>query len=118
MAKKKVTEPKVSGDVGYYRTGYWTHMEYFATGEGVTHEIQFCYADNPQEAIEKHLDRFVGKENQDARKYFGVGVTAYEYKSADAKKLLKAYLKNGEKLFNVFQEAGCEMYMKIYWNFS
>jgi hypothetical protein len=92
-------------------------MNYFATGEGMTHEIQFCWADNPQEAIEKHLDRF-GYKDEKGREYFKVGVVAHNYKSKEAKELFATFLKDGDKMFHIMQDAAFDFQFKVYWNFS
>jgi hypothetical protein len=113
--KKKVTESEAIYDA--YRDGYVTFMEYFATGEGMTQEINFCWADSPDEAINKHLDRFEVKDAQ-SREYFRRGITVYSHKSPQAKKLFKTYFKDGDKIFNIMQSAVFDMHFKLYWNFS
>ena len=115
MAKKKVT--KTETETEEYRDGYVTYMNYFATGEGMTHEIQFCWADSPKEAKEKHLDKF-GYKDAEGRKYFGAGVVVYQYQSKDARELLKQFLVDGEKISNIMQSAVFDFHMKLYWNFS
>lgn len=92
-------------------------MNYFATGEGMTHEINHCWADNPQEAIEKHLKEF-GNKTKSSRDYFRPGVEAMLASSKDAKKLLMRFFKDGGKMFHIMQDAAFELHMKLYWNFS
>lgn len=113
MAKKKVTKTETDE----YRDGYVTYMQYFATGEGMTHELQFCWADTPEGAKAKHLDKF-GYKDEAARNYFGAGVVVHQYKSAEAKALFEQFFKNGDKFFYIMQDAAFDMHFKVYWNFS
>lgn len=114
MKKKKVTA-KVMGTAVSPRNGWVTYMNHFATGEGMTHEIQFCWAMSPQEAIEKHLDRFEYKED---RTYFRDGVIAHDYRSEGAKALFVEFLKDGDHMFNIMQKEVFDFQFKIYWNFN
>ena len=120
MAKKKVTKTKAVGDIPHERRGYLTYMEYFATGEGFTYEINFCYADTKQEAIEKHLDRFIGTDpnKQSARNYFGVGVVAYESDSKKAEEMINHLFKDGGAILHHLNTAGIEFHFKFYYNHS
>lgn len=112
MAKKKVTK-----DTGFYRHSYFTFMEYFATGEGFTYEINFCHADSKKAAVEKHLDRFVG-ERKEARDYFGCGVVAYRSDSKKAAELIKQFFVPHEQFIKHMNGAGIEFYFKTYYNYS
>jgi hypothetical protein len=95
-------------------------MEYFATGEGFTYEINFCVVDTPEQAIEKHLDKFIGigPKYKNSRDYFRLGVQALRLKSATAKKLLQQWFVNSESIYNHLNAAGIEMQFKIYYNHS
>jgi len=96
---------------------YITYMEYFATGEGMTYEINFCYAIDKKEAIEKHLDRFYGK-NKRAKDYFRVGIVAFESKSKKAEEILNEFFKEERKLLTHLNNAGTEFHFKIHYNYS
>ena len=96
---------------------YITFSDYFATGEGRTLEIQFCYADTPDEAIQKHLDRFYPKD-MPAQLYFGPGVEAVLLSSQRAKEILTPAFKGVDTLLNILNNAGVEFYWKFYYNFS
>jgi hypothetical protein len=113
MKKKKVTKQ----ESGLYRHGYFTFMEYFATGEGFTYEINFCYADTKKEAIEKHLDRFVG-DRKESRDYFGCGVAVYRSDSKKAADLIKQFFVHHEAFIKHMNAAGIEFYFKTYYNYS
>lgn len=92
-------------------------MNYFATGEGMTHEINTCWADNEKEALEEHLDSF-GYKDASSRNYFGAGIVVMDASSKDAKDLMCDFLKDGDKLFHLMQEAVFELHLKLYWNLS
>ena len=113
MKKKLRKQP----DPEMYRGGFLTYMDYAATGEGRTIELNFCYADSKKEAIERHLDRFIGAD-AGARKYFKVGVVAHDIKSKDAKELLQDVFNHSEGMWKALCEAGIEFHMKFYFNYS
>lgn len=100
--------------------GFLTCMDYFATGEGRTIELNFCYCDTKEEAKEKHLDRFIGKDPKDlaARNYFGVGVEVMKIESKKAKEVLMDMFKHGEGTWNALRKGGVEFHYKFYFNFS
>lgn len=97
--------------------GFLTYMDYAATGEGRTVEINFCLVSSEDEAREKHLDRFVGKD-ESSRNYFGVGVDVSPIESEKAKELLQNVFKFGDNLHKNLVEAGIEFYFKCYVNYS
>jgi hypothetical protein len=111
--KKKVTKP----DPDFYRAAYITYMDYFATGEGRTLEINFCYADSDKEAIERHLDRFYGKDDA-GRQYFGVGVEAARVGSKRAKEVISSIFKRPQVILDALKNAGVEFHWKFYFNYS
>lgn len=100
-----------------YRGGFLTYMNYAATGEGRTIEINFCYADTKEEAKTKHLDRFYGKDEAE-RNYFGVGVEVMRIESKEAKDLLKCIFKFGKGLHHDLCKAGIEFHFKFHFNYS
>jgi len=96
---------------------YISFMDYFATGEGRTIEINFCYAANPVEAIIKHLDYFYG-DDQSARGYFGIGVEAVELESKRAKEIISVIFTNPEGMIDILKRGGQELRWKFRFNFS
>jgi hypothetical protein len=80
--------------------GYLTYMNYSATGEGMTAEINFCYTNTPEKAKELHMDRFigVGPTFQSAREYFGIDIDVMPFDSDKAKKILTQFFVDGESL--------------------
>jgi hypothetical protein len=113
--KKKVTEKQAPE---LYSGAYITFMDYFATGEGRTLEINFCYADTPDEAKQKHLDRFYPND-KDAQEYFGHWVEVAKLNSKRAKTILGETFKEGVPgIPLVLAEAGCEFYWKFHFNYS
>ena len=112
MPKKKLQE-----DPELYRGGFLTYMDYFATGEGRTIEINFCYADTKEEAKTKHLDRFYGTD-EGARNYFGVGVDVMPINSKQAKDIIKNIFKFGKGLHHDLMHAGTEFHFKFHFNYS
>ena len=113
MKKKLQKQP----DPEMYRAAYITFMDYFATGEGRTMEINFCYADTDKEAIERHLDRFYGKDDA-ARQYFGLGVEAARVGSKRAKEVISSIFKRPEVILGALKDAGVEFHWKFYFNYS
>ena len=110
MAKKKVTKNDEC-------KAWLTFMDYFATEEGRTLEMNFCYADTKKQAKEKHLDRFVGEEKE-SRDYFGVWVEVYPIESKKAKELLVQLFQFGEHFHKNLVEAGIEFHLKCHCNYS
>jgi hypothetical protein len=100
-----------------YRGGFLTRMDYAATGEGRTIELNFCYADTKEEAKQKHLDRFCPSDPA-AQEYFGVGVEVLRIESKKAKSLLEGFFKFGKGLHKDLVKAGIEFHLKIYVNYS
>lgn len=94
-----------------------TFMDYFATGEGRTLEINFCYANTKEEAIEKHLDRFYGQDTG-ARNYFGVGVEACALQSARAKEVIGSIFNKPKTVLDTLKDAGGEFFWRFHFNFS
>jgi len=107
---EKVTESE------YYKV-FLTYMEYFATGEGLTLEILLSMTDTPDEAQQKHLDRFVGSR-QEARDYFIKGIEVFPMESKEAKDLLDKYFKNVDWLHDQLATGGGEFYWKYHVNHS
>ena len=103
--------------IPYEHKAYLTYMNYFATGEGMTHEINHCWADNTQEAIEKHLTEF-GYKTKSSRDYYSTDVEVMLASSQKAKKLLMQFFKDGKRMFQIMQDAAFELHVKLYWNFS
>ena len=110
MKKKKVIESDKY-------IGYLTLMEYFATGEGFTSEINFSYAYNKKEAIEKHLDRF-NVIDKGTRDYFRPGIEACEFNGKKAKEIFTWAFHNGDAMYEHMNKAGREFYFKIHYNHS
>ena len=110
MKKKlqKKTDPEVLN-------GYLTYMDYCATGEGRTIQFNFCYAEKPEDALQKHLDRFFPND-QPAQNYFSVGVDIMLIESKEAKDLLKAFFFDG--VHKPLKEAGTEFHFCFHWNYS
>lgn len=115
MPKKKLQKslPKTS----CYRNEYITYMEYFATGEGFTYEINFCYADTKKEAIEKHLDRF-GVTDEAGRQYFGVGIEVNKLGSKRAKEILASLFTMPDSIIEHLKNAGLDLYFRFHYNYS
>ena len=113
--KKKLQKKETVSET--YRGGFLTYMDYFATGEGRTVELNFCYADCEEEALQKHLYRFY-PNNKSAQNYFGVGVDVFEIKSREAKDLLTDMFNRGQGMWKAMCEAGVEFHMKFYFNYS
>jgi arginine decarboxylase-like protein len=109
MPKKKVTDKLLKS--------YLTYMDYFATGEGRTVELNLCFVDTVKEAREKHLDMFVG-DRKEARDYFGAGVVVMPIKSKQAKELISNIFKFGKGLHQNLFEAGVEFHLKVYFNYN
>lgn len=110
MPKKKVTKNE-----SQELKGFLTYMEYFATGEGLTIEFLLSYTKTPEQAIEKHLDKFVG-ERKESRDYFSKGIVVHPMKSKKARKLLDTYFKNVDWLYEQLKRGGVEFYLKYYVN--
>lgn len=118
MSNKKVTKNKVVGDVPYEYQGFLTYMDYLATGEGRTIEINFCYANNEANAKEKHLDRFYEKDNSAARNYFGVGIEVFPIESKNAQDIIESFFASGKQLHEDLRSAGLEFHFKFHFNHS
>lgn len=116
MPKKKVSKKAVV-IVAEQLTGYLTCMDYAATGEGRTIELNFCYAVNEEEAKSRHLDKFYG-DDEPARNYFGVGIEVMPIKSEKAKALIKDMFNHGEGTWKVLTEATTEFHYKLHFNYS
>jgi hypothetical protein len=106
--------------VEYTRRAFLTHLNYGATGEGNFDEINYCYADNEAEAIEKHLDRFgyknIGKDK--TREYFKPGIVVTDAKSLEAKKILAKFFKDGNQMFHIMKDAAVDLYFRFHSNHS
>lgn len=100
-----------------YKDTFLTYMDYAATGEGRTVEINFCYADSEEEAKQKHLDRFYGS-NKEAQDFFRVDVDVMRLESPEAKNLLKNVFKFGGGLHKDLLKAGIEFHLKFHFNYS
>ena len=111
--KKKLQKPIDPEELN----GYLTYMDYFATGEGRTIEINFCYAATPEEAKDKHRERFYPGD-MDAWCYFGIGVEVYPIDSEKAKELIGNVFRFGEQLYKDLVEAGIEFHFKCHCNYS
>lgn len=110
--KKKVTK----SDPEEYR-GFLTFMDYAATGEGRTVELNFCYADTETEARRKHLEKFYPNDKS-AQDYFSAGVNVMLIKSKRAKKLMGNMFRFGKGLHKTLCEAGIEFHLKLCANYS
>lgn len=101
------------------RNRYVTYMEYFATGEGVTHEVATCFAKNNEEAVNLHLKQFGNKTKAD-RDYFRPLVVALSLddNGDDVKKLLERFFTDGKQMFRLMRENTFDLHFKVYWNFS
>ena len=113
MRKKLRKQP----DPKTYRSGFLTYMDYAATGEGRTIELNFCYADTKEDAKQKHLDRFY-PNNKSSQEYFGIGVDVMSIKSKRAKDLLGHVFRFGEGLHKDLINAGIEFHLKFHYNYS
>jgi len=92
-------------------------MEYFATGEGVTYEIHFCYAYSKKEAIKKHLDRFYGNDVA-AKNYFKPGVYAYKSDSKKCQDLICNVFAEGGNIYRNINSAGMDFQFRFHYNHS
>lgn len=92
-------------------------MYYHATGEGHIHEVRFCYADNKEDAIIKHMDAF-GYNDVASRDYFKIGVEVMPFNSKRAKQILTEIFKEGDGLHKTLMEAGQEFQFKLQYNYS
>jgi len=113
MKKKlrKIPDPEM------YRGGFLTYMDYAATGEGRTIELNFCYADTNAEAKQKHLDRFYPNDKR-SQEYFGVGTQVMRIESKKAKELLTFFFTLGGKMHKDLVNAGVEFHFKLIFNYS
>ena len=102
---------------GVFKT-YITFMDYFATGEGRTIEINFCYAFTPKAAIDKHLAYFYGNDHQSAANYFGIDVEAAELESKRAKEVLRSIFKKSDSIIKTLKMGGQEFRYKFRFNLS
>lgn len=91
-------------------------MNYAATGEGCTFELNVCFADTKAEAIKAHLDRF--QYDNQSRAYFSVGVMVVPLKSKKAKEIIEQRFVLGEGLHKSLVKCGIECYFKYYVNAS
>ena len=98
------------------RKQYLTYMNYAATGEGCTFELNVCFADTKAEAIKAHLDRF--QYDNQSRAYFSVGVMVVPLKSKKAKEIIEQRFVLGEGLHKSLVKCGIECYFKYYVNAS
>ena len=90
-------------------------MDYAATGEGRTIQFNFCYAEKPDDALQKHLDRFFPNDKS-AQNYFGVGVDTMLIESKKAEDILKEFFYAG--MHKPLKEAGTEFHFCFHWNYS
>lgn len=111
MKTKKLSENHET----YHR--FLTILDYFATGEGRSTEINLCFANSEEEAKNKHLDRFYGND-QSARNYFGVGIEVMPFESKRAKDLFKNVFRFGKGFHQDLCKAGLEFYFKAHVNHS
>lgn len=113
--KKKLQKKETVSET--YRGGFLTYMDYAATGEGRTVELNFCYADTKAEALQKHLDKFY-PDDKSAQNYFGVGVDVVRIESRKAKDLITDIFNHGQGMWKTMCEAGVEFHMKFHFNYS
>lgn len=92
-------------------------MEYFATGEGFTYEVNFCFANTKKEAIEKHLDRF-GVTDKAGRDYFRVGIEVQKLDSKRTKEILKSFFVMPDEIFKHLKNAGLDLHFRLHYNYS
>ena len=109
---KKKLQKKIIPEV---LNGYLTYMDYCATGEGRTIQFNFCYAATPDDARQKHLDRFYPNDTG-AQNYFAIGVDIMLIESKDAKETLESYFFKG--IHKPLKEAGTEFHFSFHWNYS
>jgi len=107
---------KVIKKSNYYKQ-YLTYMDYFATGEGRTIEINYCFADNKEEAKIKHLDKF-SVTSDSARNYFGPCIDVMPANSKKAKDIINYMFKFGNRLHKDLTKAGLEFHFKFYFNYN
>ena len=96
---------------------YISFMDYFATGEGRTIEINFCYAANPREAKAKHKARFY-PGNMDAWEYFGPDVEVANTESKRATRVITAIFNNPDIVLDALNKAGVELHFRFHFNYS
>ena len=113
MKKKLRKQP----DPEMYRGGFLTYMDYAATGEGRTIELNFCYADTKAEAKQKHLDRFYPDDKR-SQEYFGAGTQVMRIESKKAKELLSFFFCHGGGVHRDLVGAGIEFHLKFHFNYS
>jgi len=92
-------------------------MDYAATGEGRTFELNICFAETQAEAKAKHLKRFYPTDDA-ARTYYGVAVEVVPFKSKRAKDIITHIFKLGEGLHEDLLKYGIDFYFKYYVNAS
>jgi len=109
---KKKSQKKIDPEV---LDGYLTYMDYVATGEGRTIQINFCYAENPETAHQKHLDKFYPNDKK-AQEYFGVDVDTMPIESKKAKDVLKTFFSDG--MHTPLKEAGIDFHFCFHFNYS
>jgi hypothetical protein len=100
---------------GTDRMAYITYMDYFATGEGTSVEIQFCWANTSEEAIEIHLNKFEYKVESE-RNYFRPGIIVYDYRDPKVLELFNRIFVNGEHHFELMHNAAFDLKLKLHWN--
>lgn len=98
-------------------TPYLTYMQYFATGEGVTVQLLMSMVFSKQEAIEKHLDKYVG-DRKEARDYFRNDIEVMKVDSKKAKKLMVDMFIYGEAMWEHIRKAGLTFNFEMYYNHS
>jgi hypothetical protein len=96
---------------------FLTYMDYCATGEGLTIEYLLSMTNTPAEAVEKHLDKFVG-DRKESRDYFRNGIVVTPIGSKKAKTLLEMHFKNVDWLQDQLKRGGIEFHWKYYVNHS
>lgn len=100
---------------GADRMAYITYSDYFATGEGTTIEIQFCWAETSQKAIEEHLNKF-GYIIKSSREYFRPGILVFDYRDPKVLKLFNEIFVNGKHHFEVMHNAAFDLKLQLHWN--
>lgn len=94
---------------------YLTYLDYFAKDEGRIIEVTIMYADNKEEAINKHGEKF--KYSPDMLQYYGQGIAVFPLSSNDAKEILGFFVKNPSQIIKTWKKGGLDFAYTFRFNF-